>query len=253
MCVLHESAIGGDEMYRVAICDDEQLICSKIENVVLKYATEINEKIETQVFYSGEELCKFLDIGDGFDLIFLDIEMKMLNGIEVGRKIRDEMDNQITQIVYVSGKENYYRELFDVRPMHFLKKPIEDKEIIQDIRLAMKLSDKIGGIFNYKKGHEVNRIEVKKILYFESNNREVRIVTTEGEETFYGKLSDVFKQVAKHHFMFIHKSFIVNYLFITKFKHDEVTMTNSEVLPISQSRRKMIRKLQMKFEKEGIN
>lgn len=239
-------------MYRVAICDDEQLICSQIENIVLQYATEIDEQIETQVFYSGEELCKFLVIGDGFDLIFLDIEMKMLNGIEVGRRIRGEMDNQTTQIVYVSGKDNYYRELFDVRPMHFLHKPIKEKEIIQDIRLAMKLSDKLSGFFTYKKGHEFNRIEVKNILYFESNNREVRVVTTEGEETFYGKLSDVFKQVAKHHFLFIHKSYVINYFFVTKFKHDEVTMSNADVLPISQSRRKITKKMQIKFEKEGV-
>ena len=239
-------------MYRIAICDDEQVICSQIENVILKYAAESNEKIETQVFYSGEELCKFLLLGDSFDLIFLDIEMKMLNGIEVGRKIREEMDNQIVQIVYVSGKDNYYRALFDVRPMHFLHKPVEAKEIIQDIRLAMKLSDRLGGVFSYKKGHEIHRKDVKDILYFESNNREVKIVTTEGEEIFYGKLNDVFKQVAKHHFMFIHKSYIINYFFVTKFTYEEVTMSNSEVLPISQSRRKSIREMQIRFEKEGV-
>ena len=239
-------------MYRIAICDDEQLICSQIENIILKHAAETNEKIETQVFYSGEELYKFLVLGEGFDLIFLDIEMRMLNGIEVGRRIRDEMDNQITQIVYVSGKDNYYKELFDVRPMHFLHKPVEAQEIIGDIRLAMKLSDKLGGVFSYKKGHEVHRIDVKDILYFESNNREVRIVKTDDDEIFYGKLNDVFKQVAKYYFMFIHKSYIVNYIFVTKFKYEEVTMSNSEVLPISQSRRKSIRELQIRFEKEGV-
>ncbi|MDD4122623.1 MAG: LytTR family DNA-binding domain-containing protein [Eubacteriales bacterium] len=239
-------------MYRTAICDDEQAICSQIENIILNYAAEGNEKIDIQVFYSGEELCKFLNRGEKFDLIFLDIEMKMLNGVEAGRKIREEMDNQIVQIVYVSGKDNYYRELFNVRPMHFLHKPIEAKEIVHDIRLAMKLSDKLGGVFSYKKGHEVRRIDVKDILYFESNNREVKIVTTEGEEIFYGKLSDIFKQVAKYHFMFIHKSYIINSFFVTKFKYDEVTMSNSEVLPISQSKRKSIREMQMKFEKEGI-
>jgi DNA-binding LytR/AlgR family response regulator len=93
---------------------------------------------------------------------------------------------------------------------------------------------------------------VKDILYFESNNREVKIVTTEGEEIFYGKLNDVFKQVAKHHFMFIHKSYIINYFFVTKFTYEEVTMSNSEVLPISQSRRKSIREMQIRFEKEGV-
>lgn len=239
-------------MFRIAVCDDEQVICSQIENIIVKFAAANNEKIDTQVFYSGEELCRFLEMGQSFDLIFLDIELKLINGIEVGKKIREELDNQILQIVYISGKDNYYRDLFDVRPMHFLHKPIEETEIIKDIRLAMKLADKLGGVFIYKKGHEIYRKPVKNILYFESNNREVKMVTTEGEEVFYGKLDDVYKQVAKYHFMYIHKSYIVNYFFVTKFKYEEVTMSNMEVLPISQARRKATRELQVKYEKEGF-
>ncbi len=239
-------------MFRIAICDDEQVICSQIENFILKYAAVSNEKIDTQVFYSGEELIRFLEMGQSFDLIFLDIELKLISGIEVGKKIREEMDNQILQIVYVSGKDNYYRDMFDVRPMHFLHKPVVEAEIIKDVRLAMKLTDKLGGVFIYKKGHEIYRQPVKNILYFESSNREVKMVTSEGEEVFYGKLDEVYDQVAKYHFMYIHKSYIVNYFYVTKFRYEEVTMSNMEVLPISQARRKSTRELQVKFEKEGF-
>ncbi|MEL7655907.1 MAG: LytTR family DNA-binding domain-containing protein, partial [Bacillota bacterium] len=181
-------------MLRVAICDDEPVICSQIENYILDYASKSNERIETQVFYSGEELEKFLRSSESFDLIFLDIEMKMIDGIELGRKIREEFDDQIVQIVYVSGKDSYYRDLFDVRPMHFIQKPIDEDEIIRDLRLAIKLSEKLGGVFTYKKGHETYRMPVKNILYFESINREIKMVTTEGEEIFYGKLHEVYDQ-----------------------------------------------------------
>lgn len=239
-------------MFKVAVCDDEQVICSQIENIILNYAADHNEKIDTQVFYSGEELCRFLEMGQSFDLIFLDIELKLISGIEVGKKIREEMDNQVLQIVYISGKDSYYLDLFDVRPMHFLHKPFHEADIIKDLRLAMKLADKLGGVFIYKKGHEIYRKAIKNILYFESNNREVKMVTDEGEEIFYGKLDDVYNQVAKYHFMYIHKSYVVNYFFVTKFKYEEVTMSNTEVLPISQARRKATRELQVKFEKEGF-
>ena len=239
-------------MFRIAVCDDEQVICSQIEKIILNFAAANNEKIDTQVFYSGEELCRFLEAGQSFDLIFLDIELKLINGIEVGKRIRDELDNQILQIVYISGKDSYYKDLFDVRPMHFLHKPIVEAEIVKDLRLAMKLSDKLGGVFIYKKGHEIYRKPVKNILYFESSNREVKMVTNEGEEVFYGKLDEVFNQVAKYHFMYIHKYYIVNYFFVTKFKYEEVTMSNMEVLPISQARRKTTRELQVKYEREGF-
>jgi len=65
-----------------------------------------------------------------FDLIFLDIELKLMSGIEAGRIIRKEMDNQTILIVYISGKENYYKDLFEIRPMSFLQKPIEERKII---------------------------------------------------------------------------------------------------------------------------
>ena len=182
----------------------------------------------------------------------MDIELELINGIEVGRKIREEMDNQVLQIVYISGKVDYCMELFEIRPMHFLHKPIETDDIVKAIRLARKLTDKLGGIFTYRRAHEACRKPVKDILYFESCNREVKMVTNEGEEIFYGKLDDVFDQVGKYHFMFIHKSYIVNYFYVTKFKYDEVTMSNMEVLPISQARRKLTRELQVKYEKEGF-
>lgn len=239
-------------MFSIAICDDEKIICSQVEKIILNYAVKNNEKIDVQVFNSGEELCRFFEKGQTVDLIFLDIEMNVVNGIEAGRKIREGLDNQTVQIVYISGKDQYYRELFDVRPMHFLHKPIEEAELIKDLRLAMKLADKLGGVFIYKKGYETCRKPVKDILYFASSNREVMMVTEEGREVFYGKLDEVYEQVAKYHFLYIHKSYIVNYFYVTKFKYEEVTMANMEVLPISQSRRKTIRELQIEFAKEGI-
>jgi DNA-binding LytR/AlgR family response regulator len=239
-------------MFRIAICDDEPMICSRIENIVLNYFERNNLEVDTQVFYSGEELYKFLSKGEYFDLLFLDIELKLINGIEVGRKIREDLDNQTMQIVYISGKDNYYKDLFDVRPMHFLSKPFDEIEIIKDIRLALKLTNKLGGFFTYKKNQKKYRIAVKDILYFENVGRVVKMVTVDGEEYFYGKMEEVFKQVGKYHFLHIHKSYIVNYSYVTKFKYDEVTVSNQEVLPISQAKRKLIRELQIQYEKEGL-
>ncbi len=239
-------------MFRIAICDDEPLICSQIENIILNYAGENNLEIETQVYATGEELSKFLDYGENFDLFFLDIEMRRTSGIEIGKKIRGEMDNQLVQIVYISENDNHCCELFEIRPMHFLHKPLNELDILKDLRLALKLNNKLSGVFVYRKGHEIFRKSIKNILYFESNNREVKMVTTEGEEIFYGKLEEVFQQVAKYHFMYIHKSYAANYFYISQFKYDQVTMANKEVLPISQSRRKAIREQQEKYEKAGL-
>lgn len=237
-------------MFKIAICDDEQGICSSIENIILDYQRSTLVEIDLEVFYSGEELCAFIESENTFDLIFLDIEMEPLNGIEVGKRIRIDNNDYITKIVYISGKDSYYKQLFDVQPLHFLSKPLDADKIIADLRLAMKLSNKLDGVFSYKKGYESHKIYVKDILYFESKDRKIRIVFVKGEDTFYGKLDEILSQIGKYQFMRIHKSFIINYAYVHKFKYDEVIMSNSVCLPISQSRRKEIRELQIGYERE---
>ena len=83
-------------MFKIAICDDEQAICSYIEDIILEYQREIHVDVEVEVFYSGKDLCRAIDHQQRFDLIFLDIEMNLLNGIEVGKKIREELDDYDT-------------------------------------------------------------------------------------------------------------------------------------------------------------
>ncbi len=238
--------------YCVAICDDEHEVCAMIENVVLNFAEQIHDSISAEVFLSGEELYKHIKDGCYFDLIFLDIEMNSLNGIDIGIKIREEFDNQTTQIIYISGKDHYYKSLFDVRPMHFLTKPLCAEKIIKDIQLAMKLSERFKGVFSYKKGHENYKTQLKDILYFESDDREIRIVTHDRKDKFYGKMEDIHAELAAHYFMHIHKSYLINYAHVVCFRYEEVVMSNTMRLPVSQSRRKEIRRLQTELIREGI-
>lgn len=113
-------------MLRIAICDDEITICSHIENIIMEYS----KYFVIKVFYTGEQLVDYIEQGNKFDLIFLDIELNLLNGIQVGKKIRQDMNDYITKIVYISGKNCYDRELFDVQPLNFIPKPIIKKKLL---------------------------------------------------------------------------------------------------------------------------
>lgn len=98
-------------MFKIAVCDDESAICSQIENIIVSNRKSFLKSVEIEVFYSGKDLCEFIEKGHDFDLIFLDIEMDNLSGVEAGKIIREKLDNQAIQIVYVSGKENYRKVL----------------------------------------------------------------------------------------------------------------------------------------------
>ncbi len=237
-------------MFRIAICDDDQAIGSQIEKVLLKYSKTACLEIDITVFYSGEELYRYIESGHGFDLIYLDIEMELMDGLEVGKRIRNTMKDHKTEIVYISAKDGYDRQLFDVQPLHFIPKPINPKLVIENLNLAMLRADKLGGIFTYRKTIETYKVPIKDIIYFESLGREIRIVTINNEDTFYGTIEEIFETVTKYQFIKIHRSYIVNYKHIAIFKYDEVIMSNDVRLPISQSRRKEVREIQLSIEQE---
>ena len=224
-------------MFCVAICDDDELLCSQLERVLEPYRKR--GLIHSVIFYSGEKLCKALDSGEHYDLLFLDIELCIMNGVDVGKKIRDVLGNERIHIVYISAKQEYAMELFSVRPMNFLIKPISAKTIIENVEKAMALSEMYDTYFEFKFGKEFFRIPYGDILYFESHNRKVLIHTkTEVKET-YGKLKIVEKQ-APPNFVRIHQSYLVNRIYIAYWKYEEIRLTNEQMLPISQAYRKNV-------------
>jgi DNA-binding LytR/AlgR family response regulator len=238
-------------MLRIAVCDDEKAICAQLEYILKKISDSLLEEIQIEVFFSGEELCEFLIKNAYFDIIFLDIELKLMNGIEVGKKLREEMLNEITQIIYISGKESYAMELFEVRPLNFLVKPLSHERIKEVFKTALRLIKRNEQFFTYQMGHISYKVAMKDILYFESNDRKINIITTKGVDTFYGSLDETLKQVEESQFLNIHKSYLVNYNYIARFEYTQVTMANGKVLPISQARRKTIRTLQFQLERNG--
>ncbi len=161
-------------MFRIAVCDDDNSTCAYVEKIIMKYKEKISLDLEVEVFFSGEELCDFICEEHGFDMIFLDIELRNMSGIHAANFIRTEIGDHTVQYVYISGKEDYYKELIDTRPMGFILKPIEKEKVIYMLE-AMELADEINGQFKYKKRHEALKKSVKEIIYFESVNREIKM------------------------------------------------------------------------------
>ena len=97
---------------QVIICDDEFSTCVQLENYIEKYSQEHFIKADIDVFYDGESLCEYLKSSSSVDLLFLDIELPKCNGVEVGKYIREKLENEETEIIYISSKTNYAMKLF---------------------------------------------------------------------------------------------------------------------------------------------
>ena len=230
----------------VAICDDEKRMCAELENALENMLGKQNSKCEIDVYFTGEELCAKMEDGAHYDLIFLDIEFAKyaINGVEVGRLIREAYRNDLTSIVYISWEMKYSMQLFDIRPLNFLIKPLDYEKVEQTVATYLRIAGLRVGEFAYKIGHSIHKVQVKNIVYLQSDKRKLILHLADGrKEEFYGTLKEVYQeQLRQFDFIFIHASCVVNYDYIAVAKYDEMVLIDGITsLPISQPKRKEVR------------
>lgn len=230
-------------MLRIGICDDDRFVCSELERYVEKYAQNNNISVDIDVFYSGADYLRYLEQNLPLHLLFLDIELGDLTGIEIGERLRKHLENEVTQIVFISSKESYAMRLFAVRPMNFLVKPIKLDQVNAIIREYLRLYDSLENFFRYQNGKCVELVLFSQIMFFQCKGKKIQIVQERPEIAvieFYGKMQDVLDQLKNNSFCQIHKSYIVNCNYVKQFKKDEVVLVNGESLPISRANKKNV-------------
>lgn len=233
---------------KIAICDDERYICSQLESMLEDIMRHLEIEYEIEVFESGESLCKGLT-RRRYDLIFLDIELPEHSGIDVGRYIREELRNEMVQIVYISGKDGYAMELFEFRPMNFLVKPLQRQKVAAVIEKYRTVTEQNNYMYEYKKRGEYYKLPMSDIMYFENQNRKVTLYAKDFEDEFYDSMENIYDKVKDQDFILIHKSIIVNYRYVKKMDYKEVTMVNGKRLTISQSKRTEVKAKHMRIRK----
>lgn len=236
-------------IYKIAVCDDEEIICKSIYSILKNIANSKRIKIEADCFTTGEELCEEMN-KTNYDLLFLDIELPKMNGVAVGKYIRDNLKNETLQIAYISSKQEYAMELFEMHPINFLVKPLYEEKIERIINKFLLINKVDTGIFTFKSGHDFIKIALSDILYFYSSGRKVNIVTNKSTYDFYSSLETIYGDLKNSNFLYVHKSFMVNYRYISKFSYEKIRMSDDTEIPISQSRRKVIRQQFMKIKME---
>ncbi len=229
-------------MLSVAICDDEPIVVNQIKEILASYSAEKNLEINTVEFYNAETLYAYLK-HNNCDLIYLDIKLDKMNGIELGHKIRENYRDYITKIAYISAEEGYDRELLDVQPLKFLPKPLSKAEVTEVVDKVLIAKSQLEGrqFFTYTKQKNIYRVPLNDIIYFECQNHNMRIVTVTGSDEYYDTMANVMDKINRESFLLIHRSYLVNFENIRKAEFDSLIMTNGDVLMISRLKQKSIR------------
>lgn len=237
-------------MIHIAICDDDRPLTGNVEQLLLRIAAEHGIDARCEVFFDGSSLLRALtEQRMCFDLIYLDIEMQEMNGIQTALALREKEFPAL--IVYMSGHEEYLKELFCTEPFRFLSKPIDETAFCSVFLAACERIRKRSGYFTFFCKKARHRIPFDRIAYFESNGRVISIYLSGKEEVrtgsphdqFYGKMNDVEEQVASMNgrFLRVHQSFLVNFDYIKMLSSTEIEMLDGRKIQISEDRRKNVR------------
>ena len=238
-------------MLRIALCDDEERVCSKLEAFIIKACKELRIENEIDIFSSGSILKQHLLDGSMYNIFFLDIELNDESGITISECIRNEVNDESAQIVYVSCKTEYDRQLCAFRPFSFIEKPFDADVIRTTLEKYMRIYGDKNDLFHYKYGHDTYWVYLSSVLYFKSNRKLISIISLSSKEEFYGTMSSLIEQLSTQGFISPHKSYLVNYRFIKAFQADAIIMVNGDEVPIAKGRRDEISKLQLHFENGG--
>lgn len=238
-------------MIRVAICDDFPETVTQVNEYLVEYQQLRDVKLDIKSFYNAEELWEYLR-RNPCDLIILDIELVEMNGVELGHLIRTELKDNIIKIVYISAKNCYDRQLFDVQPLNFLQKPIDKEKLFKMVDLTAELLSSRDRVFVFESKQGTFRMKFNDILYFESFDHYFKIETKSGDYEFKSTLAEIMEQISDSRFIQVHRSYIINYDNTSHIKYEEITMLNGDVISISRDRRKEVRKIISELERVNI-
>lgn len=242
-------------MINIAICDDDTMICSELENILLEYEKKNFVKFDIDIFYSSYDFLKSIKNEKSYDILFLDIEIDKMSGIDIGDVIRNELKNYYMKIIYISHFDKYAMRLFDLSPSNFLIKPIDKNKIEKNLSNILNIIGIELEIFNFKTlNGDIVKIPIKDIFYFEiiKSTKNIKIIANNVEKTFLGTLNEVHKRVGKDKFIRVNKSIIVNSKHIKIFNPKElkIVLVNNKELMISRLRLKEIKEEYFNFLSE---
>lgn len=224
---------------RCAVVDDEPLALGLIASYVKK-----TPFLELTGTYSSAVQAMHELPSHPADLLFLDIQMPELNGLDFSRMV-----NPGTRIVFTTAFEQYAIDGYRVNALDYLQKPVSYAEFLQAANKALewfklldgqkeKAEDNPESIF-VKSEYKLVRVELGKILYIEGLKDYVKIYEEDADKPLLSLMSmkALEESLPPARFIRVHRSFIVQKSKIRAVEHNRIVMQDQRVIPIGDSYR----------------
>ncbi|MDO4454789.1 MAG: LytTR family DNA-binding domain-containing protein [Eubacteriales bacterium] len=226
-------------MLQIAICDDNKKVIGYIKNIIYEILKKQDEKAEIHSYIGGMAFWKAINENKRYDILFLDLYMPDLPGLDLGTKMRYLSPE--TLIIIVSNREDYVFESFKMNPFRFIRKQ-RFKEEIEDVMLeALNEIREQNQPFWIHTGMANYCLYVKKILWIESHDKQIEIIYPKERISFRYKISDIEKELNNMGFLKIHRSILINVHHIQSINKNEILMDNGQTFIIAKKQLDKVR------------
>ncbi len=212
----------------IAVVDDEKVIREQIASLVGKQMPDCYP----ESYATGEEL---LAAGKQFDIVFLDIQMDGMDGIETARTLREQRDEIV--LVFVTGNREYVFDALDLYAFHYLLKPV-DKGKFREVlaRAAREVAKKKEKRSLFIKTRNLT-LDQADILYIESRAKKVEIHTagSKGIIEIYATMDELEGRLGED-FYRCHRAYLVNMAHITEYDNDSITIVNGDRICLTKKK-----------------
>lgn len=225
-------------MFKIALCDDEFVTINYYYEHLTQLFRKLNVECTIDMFTDSGKLLAALYGEQRWDIYFMDIDMPLIGGLSLGKKIR-ELDSDC-YLIYVSiHRESVYDSL-EAKPFRFIPKDEFQSRIepcILDI-LEDYHTESESNFVVLENRSSMYRYRISDIIYVQSLDKYITLFLTDHQQTeaIRYKMSDLETQLEPHGFIRIHKSYLVNYQFIKSIQPAGILLDDGNKLPVSRMR-----------------
>lgn len=213
---------------KILLCDDQSNYLDDLRLHVEEYMKNHFIKPEYVVSTSAEEIIASKDI---FDLAFLDIQMGDIGGLTVAKELK-RRNNKVV-IFFVTNYPEFQDDAMDLRIFRFFEKPFDVNRLYSGLDKALEYLDETYIDVYLAQGGTHLKVLVDDIYYIKRENREIIVVTKNGEYKTSKSLEYWNEKLPNTFFYLVHKSFLINLHYVTKYSYTEVFINENTRISIA--------------------
>ena len=204
-----------------------------------------NREIHFRIFLSGEELLSY----DGqIDILFLDIQMKGMDGLETARKLREGQFRGF--LIFITVLKEMVFQSFEVQAYDYLVKPVDEKQFGKTMeRLFASMQNNNEDSLLVQKGYEGRIIREEEIVFCEIIDRKIYLNLASGEVVDYYERIENLETKLGSHFFRCHRSYLINLKHLKGYKNGTACMDNGKEVPVSRLRSKEFSSVVLQYMK----